>query len=49
MWIIKHWHELKEKYGSEFPMEEAAKHFAETYGKTRFEKILERAARIFGR
>ncbi len=48
MWIIKHWHELKEKYGSEYPMEAAAKHFAETYGQTPFEKILEKAARIFG-
>ena len=48
MWIIKHWHELKEKYGNEFPMEEAANHYVSVYGKTGFEKIVDFFRHIIG-
>ena len=41
MWIIKHWHELKEKYGNEFPLEEAARHYAETFGLSPWQKLLD--------
>ncbi len=41
MWIIKHWHELKEKYGDEFPLEEAARHYASTYGRTVWQHIMD--------
>lgn len=33
MWIVKHWDELKHKYGSDFPVHEAARDFADRYGK----------------
>lgn len=34
VWIVKHWHLLKERYGSDFPMKDAAIDFARRYGKT---------------
>ncbi|WP_319477530.1 DUF4032 domain-containing protein [Marispirochaeta aestuarii] len=40
MWIIKHWHELKEKYGEDFSMEEAARNYAETFGTSWSNKIM---------
>lgn len=46
VWIVKHWHLLKERYGSDFPMEDAAMDFAHRYGKTfgrRFREGLLRA------
>ena len=32
IWIVKHWHELKDKYGQEYPMEAAAAAFSRTHG-----------------
>jgi hypothetical protein len=47
MWIIKHWHELKEQYGNEFPMEEAARHYASTFGRTPLQKLLDYLRRLY--
>jgi hypothetical protein len=33
MWIVKHWDELKQKYGSDYPVQEAARDFATRFGK----------------
>jgi hypothetical protein len=33
MWIVKHWDELKRKYGSDYPIQEAARDFATRFGK----------------
>jgi hypothetical protein len=40
MWIIKHWHELKEKYGEDLSMEKAAQNYAETFGVSWRKKII---------
>ncbi len=32
IWIVKHWHELKDKYGQEYPMEAAAAAFSRKHG-----------------
>jgi hypothetical protein len=34
MWLIKHWDELKRKYGNNFPLENAVLDYAAKYGKT---------------
>ncbi|MFW5728324.1 MAG: transcriptional regulator [Spirochaetota bacterium] len=33
IWIVKHWDELKQKYGPDFPVQEAARDYASRYGK----------------
>jgi len=33
IWIIKHWHILKEKYGQDYPLDKAANEFAVSHGK----------------
>ena len=33
LFLIKYWDELKQKFGNEFPLEDAAKGFTEQYGK----------------
>ena len=37
IWIAKHWHELKDKYGQEYPMEAAAVAFSKKHGTGFFE------------
>ncbi len=37
IWIAKHWHELKDKYGQEYPMEAAAAAFSKKHGTGFFE------------
>jgi hypothetical protein len=34
MWMVKHWHELKERYGGEFPVEQAVKDYSSRYGRS---------------
>jgi hypothetical protein len=34
MWIIKHWDELKKKYGNDFSLKIAALDFSQKYGKS---------------
>jgi hypothetical protein len=33
VWIVRHWDELKKKYGQAFPLEQAAREFTQLYGK----------------
>ncbi|WP_319562272.1 transcriptional regulator [Marispirochaeta sp.] len=40
MWIIKHWHELKEKYGDDFAIEEAARNYSRAFGTSWKQNIL---------
>ena len=47
IWIIKHWHSLKEKYGPEYPLDQAASEYAATHGRGRFSRIRKRMKRLF--
>jgi hypothetical protein len=47
MWIIKHWHELKERNGNQFSLQEAAANFSMTYGKSYFQQFLLLVKKIF--
>jgi hypothetical protein len=40
VWIIKYWDELKEKFGSDVSLDDAATEFSEKYGKTIFQRIV---------
>lgn len=33
IWIVKHWDDLKNKYGQDFPLDQATKEYSEIYGK----------------
>jgi len=33
VWIVRHWDQLKNKYGQAFPLEQAAREYTELYGK----------------
>ena len=35
VWIVRHWDELKKKYGQSFPLEKAAREYTQLYGKPR--------------
>ncbi|NBC29977.1 MAG: transcriptional regulator [Spirochaetes bacterium] len=47
MWIVKHWDELKQKYGSDFPIQEAARDFATRFGKDFRTRLREAAAQVW--
>lgn len=49
MWIVKHWDELKRRYGEEYSMKDAAIDFSSRYGKSMWARLLERLRRIFAR
>ena len=34
VWILKHWHHLKNKYGDNYPLEKAVRQFSRHYGKS---------------
>mgnify|MGYP000850967369 CR=1 FL=1 len=40
VWIIKYWEELKDKFGSEISLDDAASEFSEKYGKTIFQQAV---------
>lgn len=42
VWIVKHWHFLKEQCGEEYPAEEAARDFASRYGVGPWRRLLAR-------
>jgi len=48
IWIIKHWHSLKEKYGPDYPLDQAASEFSATHGKGVFSRAGKRIAELFG-
>lgn len=35
VWIVRHWDQLKRKYGQTFPLEQAAREYTELYGQTK--------------
>ena len=39
VWLVKHWEELKNQYGNEFPLEEAVHDYSEKFGATLLERI----------
>lgn len=47
VWMVKHWDNLKQKYGSSLSMEEAAEDFTEKHGKHR--NIFSQLFNFFGR
>lgn len=38
MWIVKYWHELKQKYGPEYSLQKAAYDYTDRFGRPRFLK-----------
>jgi hypothetical protein len=39
MWVIKHWDELKKKYGNDFSLKTAAIDFSEKYGRSMKQQV----------
>ncbi len=48
MWMIKHWHSLKEKFGQEYPLDQAASEFAASHGKGKVTRFRIRIRRLLG-
>ena len=48
LWIIKHWHSLKEKYGPEYPLDQAASEYAAAHGKGFSSRMGKRIKQLFG-
>lgn len=48
IWIIKHWHSLKEKYGPEYPLDQAASEYAAAHGKGFSSRMGKRIKKLFG-
>lgn len=46
IWVIKHWDDLKRKYGQDFPLEEATKEYSEIYGKNFFQRLFAYIKRV---
>lgn len=52
VWSVRHWHELKEKYGETYPVHQAILDFSEQYGKSwgaRFKDRLSKLKKRFRR
>lgn len=49
MWIVKHWDELKRRYGEEFSMKDAAMDFSSRYGKSFWARFLEGLRKLFSK
>lgn len=47
VWIIRHWDELKKKYGHDFSIKRAVYDYSEKYGKNIFQKIKYQLKKIF--
>ncbi len=41
LWIVKYWDELKSRYGSDFPVQEAVKDYSTRFGKSFFRRLLD--------
>ncbi len=48
IWIIKHWHSLKEKYGPDYPLGQAASEYAAAHGKSFSSRMRKRVKSLFG-
>jgi len=49
VWIVKHWHYLKERYGKNVSPREAASSYAQLYGKGWTERFRDKLAKFFKR
>ena len=49
LWVIKHWHSLKEKYGQEYPLDQAANEYAAVHGRNAFERFGKKMLNLFRR
>ncbi len=49
VWIVKHWDKLKNKYGQDYPLEEAAVEYSDIYGKSRWEQLFAPLRKLFRR
>ena len=47
MWLIKHWDDLKRKYGDNFPLKEAVEDYAEKYGRSIRHRVSELLTTLF--
>lgn len=47
IWIIKHWHCLKEKYGEEYPLDKAASEYSAAHGRGFLTRWLPYIKRLF--
>ncbi|MBN2508705.1 MAG: metallophosphoesterase [Spirochaetales bacterium] len=47
VWILKHWHHLKNKYGNDYPLEKAVRHYSKNYGKSLWTIFTEWCYRLF--
>ena len=47
VWIVKHWDELKQKYGHNFPLKEAAKDFSLRYGNSFWQQVKDFFVRLW--
>jgi hypothetical protein len=49
LWIVKHWDELKQRYGQDFPVRRAAEDYSARFGKGMWRRVREILSRIFRR
>jgi len=49
IWIIKHWHSLKQKYGPEYPLDQAASEYAAAHGRGPFRRLARQLKKLFAR
>lgn len=40
IWVVKHWDDLKNKYGQDFPLDQATREYSELYGKNFIQRFL---------
>ncbi|MBN2618993.1 MAG: transcriptional regulator [Spirochaetales bacterium] len=40
IWIVKHWDDLKSKYGQDFPLDQATREYSDKYGKNLFQHFM---------
>lgn len=49
IWIIKHWHSLKEKCGPEYPLNQAVSEFTTAHGRKFSQRLMKLMKRVIGR
>jgi hypothetical protein len=48
VWTVRHWDELKRKYGGSYSMRAAILDFSRRYGRSLWERVLDMLGRLFG-
>ena len=48
IWIIKHWHSLKEQYGPGYPLDKAASEYAASHGKGPLRRLFRGLRKLLG-